>query len=143
MHERSGMVLNPGSNNFVVEFYVNGTYSPGVADMFVVSGPDCADVVDIRLPETYWDGSMEPTILVLSPNPSHDTTTASYSVGGLFENAQSITVYDIMGLQRYSQKVSGKEGEVTIDVSRFIPGTYIITLEADGKRIATEKLIKK
>lgn len=137
------MVLNPGSNNFVVEFYVNGTYSPGVADMFVVSGPDCADVVDIRLPETYWDGSMEPTILVLSPNPSHDTTTTSYSVGGLFENAQSITVYDIMGLQRYSQKVSGKEGEVTIDVSRFIPGTYIITLEADGKRIATEKLIKK
>jgi hypothetical protein len=48
-----------------------------------------------------------------------------------------------MGLQRYDVKVSGKDGEITLDVSRFTPGTYIITLEADGKRIATEKLIKK
>jgi len=30
-----------------------------------------------------------------------------------------------------------------VNSDRFIPGTYIITLEADGKRIATEKLIKK
>ena len=30
-----------------------------------------------------------------------------------------------------------------VNSDRFVPGTYIITLEADGKRIATEKLIKK
>lgn len=139
----SVLVLNPGFNSFVVEFYVNGTYMPGAPDMFVVSGPDCQDVVDVRLPETQGLTLVEPASLVLSPNPSHDTTVVTYSTGTEYENAQSIKVYDIMGLQRYNEKVSGTDGNITLDVSRFVPGTYIITLEADGKRIATEKLIKK
>ena len=139
----SVLVLNPGFNSFVVEFYVNGTYMPGAPDMFVVSGPDCQDVVDVRLPETHGLTLVEPASLVLSPNPSHDTTVVTYSTGTEYENAQSIKVYDVMGLQRYNEKVSGTDGNITLDVSRFVPGTYIITLEADGKRIATEKLIKK
>ncbi len=139
----SVLVLNPGFNSFVVEFYVNGTYMPGMPDMFVVSGPDCADVFDVKLPETHWENLVEPASLVLSPNPAHQTTAVTFSTGTEYENAQRIRVYDIMGLQRYDVKVSGKDGEITLDVSRFTPGPYIITLEADGKRIATEKLIKK
>src|SRR5690606_30549676 len=77
----SVLVLNPGFNSFVVEFYVNGTYMPGAPDMFVVSGPDCQDVVDVRLPETQGLTLVEPASLVLSPNPSHDTTVVTYSTG--------------------------------------------------------------
>ncbi|WP_272585708.1 MULTISPECIES: PKD domain-containing protein [unclassified Flavobacterium] len=139
----SVLVLNPGFNSFAVEFYVNGTYMPGVPDMFVVSGPGCADVVEVKLSETHWENLVEPASLALSPNPSYDTTVVTFSTGTEYDNAQSIKVYDIMGLQRYNERVSGQDGEITLDVSRFIPGTYIITLEADGKRIATEKLIKK
>ncbi|WCM43521.1 T9SS type A sorting domain-containing protein [Flavobacterium sp. CBA20B-1] len=111
--------------------------------MFVVSGPGCADVVEVKLSETHWENLVEPASLALSPNPSYDTTVVTFSTGTEYDNAQSIKVYDIMGLQRYNERVSGQDGEITLDVSRFIPGTYIITLEADGKRIATEKLIKK
>jgi hypothetical protein len=139
----SVLVLNPGFNSFVVEFYVNGTYMPGASDKFIVSGPGCQDIVDVRLPETHGLTLVEPASLILSPNPAHQTTAVTFSTGTEYENAQRIRVYDIMGLQRYDVKVSGKDGEITLDVSRFTPGTYIITLEADGKRIATEKLIKK
>ena len=139
----SVFVLNPGPNTFVAEFYVNGTYSPGVQDLFIVSGPNCMDIMEIKLPETEWGALVQPASLVVSPNPARDVATVMFSTGTEYDNAQSITVYDIMGMQRYHERVGGKEGSVTFDVSQFIPGTYIITLEADGKRIATEKLIKK
>src|SRR5690606_23295881 len=36
-------ILNPGTNTFTVYFYVNGTFTPGVSDIFVITGKDCAD----------------------------------------------------------------------------------------------------
>lgn len=137
-------VLNPGTNTFIVYFYVNGTFSPGVNDIFMVNSTNCTDTFPIRLTETYWGKpAVEPATLVVSPNPAAETTTAGFNVGTEYQNAQSITVYDLTGIQRLKQPVNGKEGEVLLNVSRLVPGTYLITLEADGQRIATDKLIKK
>lgn len=137
-------ILNPGTNTFTVYFYVNGTFTPGVTDIFVITGKDCADAVTVRLSETYWNkGVVTPPALEAVPNPAIETTTVSYNVGTEYQQAQSITVYDLTGVQRVKQKVNGNNGEVTLNVSHLAPGTYVISLEADGTRIATQKLIKK
>lgn len=137
-------ILSPGTNTFTVYFYVNGTFTPGVSDIFVVTGKDCADTVNVQLSETYWGkGAVTPPVLEAVPNPAIETTTVSYNVGTEYQNAQSIAVYDLTGVQRLKQKVNGNKGEVTLNVAHLAPGTYVISLEADGTRIATQKLIKK
>ncbi|TDS64254.1 PKD domain-containing protein [Myroides indicus] len=143
----SVLVLNPGFNSFVVDFYVSGAYMPGAPDLFVVSGPNCADTVPVELPDIYskttTNVATQAASLILSPNPASQNTVLTFSTGTKYKNADVIAVYDLLGVQRYKQKVSGKTGEITLDISHFAPGTYIVILEADGKRIATEKLIKK
>src|SRR5690606_2219633 len=137
-------ILNPGTNTFTVYFYVNGTFTPGVSDIFVITGKDCADTVNVQLSETYWGkGAVAPSVLETVPNPAVESTTVSYNVGTEYQNAQSIALYDLTGVQRAKQKVNGTKGEVIINVSHLAPGTYVISLEADGQRIATQKLIKK
>ena len=137
-------ILSLGTNTFTVYYYVNGTFTPGVNDIFVVTGKDCADAVNVQLSETYWGkGAVTPPVLEAVPNPAIETTTVSYNVGTQYQNAQSIALYDLTGVQRLKQKVSGNKGEVTLNVAHLAPGTYVISLEADGTRIATQKLIKK
>src|SRR5690606_8354126 len=122
-------------------FYPNGSFTPGVPDGLVIQTADCMDVWDMQFPQEYYPKSaaeiVEPQ-LVLSPNPAHETTTVSYDLGTQYQNAQSITLYDVTGVQRVKRAVSGKQGEVTLNVSNLAPGTYMVNLEADGKHIAQQ-----
>ncbi|MBA5793482.1 PKD domain-containing protein [Flavobacterium sp. xlx-214] len=138
-------ILNPGTNTFMVYFYVNGTFTPGANDIFVITGTNCADTVTVQLGEVYWGkpAVVQAPTLEAAPNPAIETTVVSYTIGAEYQNAQSITVYDLTGIQRYQQKVNGTKGEVTFNVSHLAPGTYVISLQADGQLIATQKLIKK
>ena len=137
------VVLNPGSNSFPVEFHVNGTYSPGVHDFFIIGGPDCASILEVQLRDTHWRMLNQPASITLTPNPTTDQTTVVYHLGTAYEQAQSIAVYDLTGVQHHKQNLSGKDGEIPLSVKHLPRGTYVVVLEADGKRIATEKLIKK
>ncbi len=143
----STVTLNPGGNSFYpVYFYPNSSYYPGAADGMVIQAPDCISVVDFQFPKEIYPKAAAEIIepeLVLAPNPAFETTTASYNLGTQYQNAQSITVYDVTGVQRYKQKVNGIKGEVVINISNLAAGTYIINLEADGKVIKQQKLIKK
>jgi len=136
--------ISTGTTSFYVDFYVNGNYSPGVIDDFIISGTNCTSTFPTKLdgagsiPHGFTTPSM-----VLSPNPTTDITTVTYNIGSSNENAQYLVVYDILGVQRYKQKISDRQAEVTLEIAHLAQGTYLISLEADGKRIATEKLIKK
>lgn len=133
-----------GTTTFVVDFYINGTYTPGVMDQFIISGANCMYTVKLRLDETERGSyALEAPSLLLSPNPTRDVTTAVYNIGTSHENAQYLVVYDLLGVQRYKQKIKERQAEVVVAIGHLAQGTYLISLEADGKRIATEKLIKK
>lgn len=84
-----------------------------------------------------------PAQLTVSPNPATDVAIASFNVGSQYQNATGIAVYDITGVQRLQQTVSGKQGEVQLNISHLAPGTYMVNLQADGVNIAQQKLIKK
>ena len=81
--------------------------------------------------------------LTLSPNPAMDATTAAYDMGNNSQNATSITVHDVTGVQRLQQQVGGAKGNVQLNVSHLAPGTYIVSLHAHGIVVAQQKLIKK
>lgn len=136
--------ITNGTNTFIVDFYVNSTYSSGVIDQFVATGDFCASKVSIKLDGAIMSlNGLEIPSLALSPNPTADITYATYNIGTSNENAQYLVVYDLLGVQRYKQKISERKAEVVLDINHLGKGTYLISLEADGKRIATEKLIKK
>ena len=144
----SAVTLPPGGSWVTpIYFYPNSTFYPGAGDGLIIQIPGCMDIWDLNFPEKFHPKSKEKLIesplLVLSPNPAYETASVSYTIGTEYQDAQSITIYDVMGIQRAKQKISGKQGEVHIDVRQLTSGVYIINLEADGKRIATEKLIKK
>lgn len=133
-----------GTNNFMVDFFVNANYAPGVTDQFVATGDSCATLVTIKLENAGINrNGLEAPSLVLSPNPTTDITYATYNIGTSNENAQYLIVYDLLGVQRYKQKISDRQAEVALEINHLAQGTYLISLEADGKRITTEKLIKK
>ncbi|MBA5792686.1 PKD domain-containing protein [Flavobacterium sp. xlx-214] len=83
------------------------------------------------------------TKFVLSPNPTTDTTLATFDTGTNSQAATSITVHDVTGVQRLQQKLSGSKGEVVLNVSYLAPGTYIVNLHVGATVIAQQKLIKK
>ena len=72
-----------------------------------------------------------------------EVAVAAFNVGSQYQNATGIAVYDVTGVQRLQQKVTGKQGEVQLNISYLSPGTYIVNLQADGVNIAQQKLIKK
>ncbi|MDM1408512.1 T9SS type A sorting domain-containing protein [Myroides sp. DF42-4-2] len=100
--------------------------------------------VPIKLDATERGASaLELPALSLLPNPTTTVTTVVYKIGSSNDNAQYLVVYDLLGVERYRQKINVKKTEIVLEVSHLAKGTYLISLEADGKRIATEKLIKK
>lgn len=145
------LTLAPGFNSFYpVYFYTNSNFYFGAGDYIVIQMPGCMDLWGVEYP--YYGKSAKGTeeftqetdpSLVLSPNPAFDTSNAAFSIGTKYQNAQRIVVYDVMGIQRISQEVKGNKGEVSLNVGRLSPGTYVVSLEADGKRITQQKLIKK
>ena len=80
---------------------------------------------------------------VLSPNPTSETTTATYDMGTEEQKASSITIHDVLGVQRVAQQLNDSKGEVLLNVGRLVPGTYLVNLNANGTVVAQQKLIKK
>jgi hypothetical protein len=75
--------------------------------------------------------------IILFPNPSTQTTTISVTKG-LIKNV-SITAMD--GKVIFSKLFSETENSITLDVSSFAKGIYLISIETSEAKSATRKLI--
>lgn len=65
------------------------------------------------------------------PNPAGTQLNVSFNRTG---GAKSFDVYDMAGRKVYEQKLTGLERLVTIDVSGFADGKYILQLKGGGHR---------
>lgn len=141
------VTLSPGANTInPLYFYPNSSFSPGAPDGLVIQMSDCMTVWDFRFPTQYYPKGVSVPVepkLAVSPNPAYETTVVSYELGTEYQNVTGITVHDVTGVQRLQQKVSGKKGEVILNISHLAQGTYMVNLQADGVNIAQQKLIKK
>jgi len=78
------------------------------------------------------------------PNPSNIEAVFNYYLPT--HSSTRIYVYDLSGrlttpIEMESEQTSGFHRK-TVDVSKFTPGTYFFTLEADGKRITKSFIVQ-
>lgn len=76
-----------------------------------------------------------------TPNPASQVTTITYEIPQIYK-AVSLNIYDMNGKILLTESVNGKTSS-EIDISTFTNGTYIYTLVANDKVIATQKMIVK
>jgi hypothetical protein len=83
--------------------------------------------------------------LFVSPNPTRNTVRVSYYSSTTTVRATMISVYDSKGaiVQNGRFNVSGNYGSMTIDLSKYPNGVYMIELrDAAGKKLKSEQVIK-
>lgn len=69
----------------------------------------------------------------LYPNPSNGLVTLSF--GECFDDTPvSYTIYDVSGLSVKSGTVGSEE--MTLDISGFLPGTYLVVVNVSGDTFA-------
>jgi Fungalysin metallopeptidase (M36)/Ig-like domain CHU_C associated/Fungalysin/Thermolysin Propeptide Motif len=83
--------------------------------------------------------------LFTSPNPTNGIVRLSYYSSTTAPQARIAVVYDAKGARLMSKDMVfvGRYGSATIDLSRFVQGTYLIVLlDANGKQLASERVLK-
>jgi len=146
----NGGISQTGNNNFVPNQMVNqsGEYQLAIGQfgcMFYSNKPHIDLNYGCRPGATTWhvEPVTSPVVLTVSPNPATEIAVANFNVGTQYQHASGIAVYDVTGVQRLQQRVSGKQGEVQLNIGHLAPGTYMVNLQANGVNIAQQKLIKK
>jgi len=130
-----------------LRFYPNSSYPvQGANDYILLSTPNCTDLNLVKwepLPSSLMDESSTPTTLSVHPNPATEAATVQYALGDTYKQAQRLVVYDLVGNVKHTEKLTANTGEVKLPVTYWNTGTYIISLEADNLKVASQKLIKK
>jgi hypothetical protein len=73
------------------------------------------------------------------PNPSEDQVNMECNVpDGLTGN---LSIFDVNGKLVYSRQISSGLQIITVDVSNWVDGVYMCSLEADGKRIGNQRIV--
>ncbi len=101
---------------------------------YIVSVP-----TDIRMP---FDIAPVTVLSNAFPSPAFDNTRIDYNIAQHYSNA-SITVYNLIGNPIQTFRVDTPKGNVTLPTSDLAPGVYFYSIVADGKKLATKKLVVK
>ncbi|MGL2965586.1 T9SS type A sorting domain-containing protein [Flavobacterium sp. XGLA_31] len=79
--------------------------------------------------------------LIVSPNPVVNQLTVSYK--GL-ENVESIVVYDLSGKTVYTLPAMGNNAfSSSFNTNALTPGSYILSLQANGKTVVNKQFVKE
>ncbi|MGL2965585.1 T9SS type A sorting domain-containing protein [Flavobacterium sp. XGLA_31] len=78
--------------------------------------------------------------LVVSPNPAVNQLTVSYK--GL-ENVEAIVIYDLSGKTVYTLPAMGNNAfSSSFNTNALTPGSYILSLQANGKTVVSKQFVK-
>ena len=74
------------------------------------------------------------------PNPATDKLTVEYTIK---ENASnlSLSVYDVLGQEMVSKKLSESKGKVDLELDNINAGIYFYAIKVDERTIRTERFI--
>lgn len=84
--------------------------------------------------------SQEVTLGQNRPNPFGETTTIDYVLPANQRNA-FLAVFDLNGKLIQRTPLTDQSGSVALNASQFSNGTYVYTLSANGKNLATKIMI--
>lgn len=86
--------------------------------------------------------SQEEEYMVVYPNPAVDFSSVRYSYLEPYTKL-SLSIVDINGKVVYTLMLTQSEDEIVLPITKFSKGNYIVNIEADGKVVYSDKLIKK
>lgn len=137
--------LNPKLENI----YNNPGTSKIKYTVFDVDNPDDNISIEltyvVKLPtDVHMPFDFAPVTILANafPSPATDVAHIDYNIAQSFNNA-SITVYNLIGNPLYTFPVDMPKGRAELQVSSMTPGVYFYSIVADGKKLATKKLVIK
>lgn len=86
--------------------------------------------------------TQEEEYMIVYPNPAVDFSSVRYAYLEPYTKL-SLSIVDINGRVVYTLMLSHAEDEIVLPITKFSKGNYIVNIEADGKVVYSEKLIKK
>lgn len=101
-------------------------------DMEGFRGTNCAVGVSI-------DDELALGEMLVYPNPATHTFSMKYAFEQQLD--AQVTVYDMMGRQMAQTAINTLEGEISFNSSNWSQGTYFVTVQAEGRLLATKKVV--
>ena len=78
--------------------------------------------------------------LQIYPNPFSNHANVKYSIPPGSKNA-TLIIYDLLGRQRNTYKLSNAEGQIEINAGNLSSGIYFCSLVVDGKNVEARKMV--
>ncbi len=158
----SSGILNPGPNNFTMQFSANPGFTGGPVT-FTIIGTDpksgkrfmcetryelkpCSGGYAKTTGRTEQDGVSSVTSgdnnnLQVAPNPARTTVNLSYYMaGGETQDQRSIEVYDYAGRKVAHFDLNNASGSVMLDTQQYPSGMYLVVLMKNGQQVLHSKL---
>ncbi|KOS04797.1 hypothetical protein AM493_01110 [Flavobacterium akiainvivens] len=127
-------------------FTPNATFNGG-SDYLIIQMDGCYTEVPINFPKINNNSTARllatPAEMTTMPNPAKDYTVVKYDLGTTFAKAESITLFNLLGVPLQTVQLKQSSAEVILDTSALASGTYIISIQADGQRAIQHTLIKQ
>lgn len=145
------VITIPANSNYSIYpliFTPNSNFTGG-NDYIIIQMEGCMTVYKVRFPEIQQGRAarsklpMEEAVINVVPNPTSDITSISYNLGSEYKNAETLIVYNLLGVPLITQKLDKPSGQAQISTLNLASGTYIISIQADGARALQQTLIKK
>jgi hypothetical protein len=141
--------LNPAQSHGYVSFrikpktgYAIGDIIPNTASIFFDYNPAIVtNTFNTEFVQSMGNATFDNQSISVSPNPATNLITITNSTA--LEKISKVSVYDITGKMIYTLNDHNTFNAITIDVSHFAKGIYLIELTSDVNSKITKKLILK
>lgn len=141
--------LNAGESTyegfFAVDFSPEGNSGTAkiVYEVFNVDNPDdkVSVTVNFIISPTGIGVNKKDIGLQAYPNPTTgELVYVDYSLPSSVQNA-TFTVYNMLGVKVYEMAIENRSGKIDFPTNGFPKGIYLYSIEANGSRLATKRLI--
>lgn len=131
-----GIYGNPGTTKVTYTLYSTADPEDKLVVQFtyVVSDATTGVEPDVQVTATVLSNTF--------PSPAFDNTRISYSIGQPYSQA-SLTVYNMLGAPVQTIALNAPSATLSIPTAELNSGVYFYSIIADGKKLATKKLIVK
>ncbi len=135
----------PGDTNstFIGYLYPHGHNGTSIVNYLFFDVADPSDTVSVMFTYDFPTGIRElsgkATITNASPNPADGLTSLSYNLNSAKD--ARLVIYNVLGTAVKEIKLTDKSSTLIITTSDLKSGVYFYSLIADGKSVASKKLI--
>lgn len=140
--------ISPGTPCILTpDYFPDSTGGTGIVRYTILDQTTAADSVSFDI--VYNPGPaginsnalVKPSISNPAPNPASSFFNVNYKLGNANVAGAKMIVYDLLGNRIMETAVEEMEGTVRMDVSTLEQGIYFCSLEANGKMLATHRLV--